>query len=222
MLREVAAGSTLQGFPDKRRIQDIVQLLQSDDASLGLSVYSTSFSGAPDEIGQWRGYADDGYGASVVVSREAVQKGLGRLERTLCGPVLYDDGDQFDLCVRILTKLYSSEISLEQVQTALECAAVFVKHIGFTSERKYRLVRVDETYQVRESRRRLVPYLDPLEKQEPLAIKSIILGPAWQLGTLTEAEFQRHHVTLGVRRTLDLFGLDSVPVHRSAIPYDPS
>ena len=222
ILREASLSPFANTAADGRRGRDIQQLLQSDEAILGLSIYSVSFSGATDELGQWRGYADDGYGASVVVSRRTLDEQFGRSGDTLCGPVLYGKGDQHYFASRLLRAIYDFGLSMDEALVALQLAAVFMKHEGFAAEREYRLVRVSETYRIRESRRRLVPFLDALDQVDPLAVEKVVLGPAWQLGTLEESAFQKHHVTLGVRQALDLYGLDSVLVERSSIPYDPS
>ncbi len=221
-LREDAA-KIERGIALDPRLGAVRQLLDSDDAGLGLSVYSVSFSGAPDELGQWRGYANDGYGASVVLSRSILDAHLGTQPDTLCGPVVYAPVEQGEFARRLLVEIHEQGLTLDEASQALQLAAVFMKHPGFSAEREYRLVRVStNVYRMRESRRRLVPYLDPLDGLEPVPLEKVIVGPAWQLPRQEDPAFQRHHVTLGVRMTLDLCGLADVDVVRSAIPYDPS
>lgn len=222
-LREDAAKIESGVTQARRRLEPIRQLLESDDAGLGLSIYSVSFSGSPDELGQWRGYANDGYGASVVFSRSALDARLGALSDTLCGPVVYDPVEQGEFARRLLVEIHAKSLTLDEASQALQLAAVFMKHPGFSAEREYRLVRVATAgYRMRESRRRLVPFLDPLDGLAPIPLEKVIVGPAWQLPRQEDSAFGRHHVPLGVRMALDLCGLRTIDVHPSAIPYDPS
>jgi hypothetical protein len=53
--------------------QEIDNLVRSPSA-LVEDIYSLSFSGNPDELGQWRGYADGGFGCCIVTSVVDVYK----------------------------------------------------------------------------------------------------------------------------------------------------
>ena len=193
----------------------------------GVHVYATSLSRNPDELGQWRGYGDDGHGASVVTTTAGL-KGMCRRDE-IVGDVVYGVVEHETFAKRLLEEIDASALNGDDALIALQVGAVFLKDKGVEAEQEFRFVRVMDPdapdVRIRESRRRLVPYVDPLEDgKRELALERIILGPGWQLRSLDPKIQEGHHVTLGVKRLLELQGPKGVivPVKASAIPYDPS
>ena len=194
----------------------------------GVDVYATSFSARQDELGQWRGYWDDGKGVSLVTSVQ----GLHDLcqDDKVAGWVLYGEAHHRTFSQSLLDALNAGTLGVEEVFATLQFAATFLKHEGSESEEEFRFARVarpDSRFKIRASQRRLVPYLDPLDAPDEadkrsLSLARVILGPGWQLSSLEERYRAGHHVTLGVRRLLDLEGFGPLEVRSSAILYDPS
>src|SRR5438105_2818745 len=56
VLHEVANRAPQSG----RRVRDIIDYLQTAGGRLETDAFQMSFSGNPDELGQWRGYASNG------------------------------------------------------------------------------------------------------------------------------------------------------------------
>jgi hypothetical protein len=180
-----------------------------------------SFSGEPDDLGQWRGYAANGLGCSIVTY-------AGHVKRVAdaAGWVLYDPAEQKRFALEILDRLQSESdpVVIEQVLVA---AASYIKHEGFRSEKEFRLLKfpTPNTVRFREIGDRLAPFVDYLgDISEPLPIVKIVIGPGWQLDSLTKVDQARNHVMLGIERLLEargLSGIGGVEVRPSAIPYDP-
>ena len=181
-------------------------------------VYQVSFSGAPDELGQWRGYANNGIGCSVEVDRSALDQA-----GTFSGWVIYDETAQKTFAASVVQALRSIRPGAEEAGIYLLAAASFMKHPGFAPEMEFRVLLVpsdSNTYQMRVSGDRLAPYFDLLQPGTLIAVSRVLLGPGWQLGTLSKEQFIRHHVPLGVQRLLTLHGI-AAQIEPSSIPYDP-
>ncbi|GMV87084.1 MAG: hypothetical protein AMXMBFR81_00150 [Chthonomonas sp.] len=195
----------------------IVELLKTQ-GSVESDAFQVSFSAEHDDLGQWRGYASDGMGCSVVCS-------LGDLDRIgdIRGFVIYGDKKQKAFAYKVLSKLRKND-ARDEVKKALVAAASFMKHRGFESEQEYRILKFCSPGDVlfRESRGRLVPYCDIVDlAKASLVPTKVIIGPGWQLSRLSGDEFYRHHLTSGVSRLLELRNLPLVPIEPSSIPYDP-
>lgn len=67
---------------------------------------------------------------------------------------------------------------------------------------------------------RITQYVDLLTAH-PLSVRQILIGPAWQLSTLTATEFENHHVVQPIRRLLNAARQESALLMPSSIPYDP-
>lgn len=185
-----------------------------------------SFSGNPDELGQWRGYAANGMGCCLVTDTQEVAR-----VADVAGWVLYGQREQGRFAHEILVKLYL-EKDQDVIGQTLVAAASFMKHKGFQPEKEYRLLKFPEDSQIhfRETGDRLVPYMDflkitpppsPLPSPLPLKVQKILIGPGWQLSRLSGNDFTRHHVVQGIQRLLDLRGLHQTDIESSQIPYDP-
>lgn len=197
----------------------IVQLIKSN-GDPQIDVFQTSFSANPDELGQWRGYGDNGMGCSIETSVPALHS-----VSNLGGWIIYDFRKQRAFSRKILEhlRLVNDDAYISRV---LLVAASFMKHPGFESEQEYRVITFPDPAKVkfRDSGQRIVPYVDFLSERIPsvtLDISRIRVGPGWQLSNLRGSEFARHHVVLGISRLLEKRGLPIDIIEPSKIPYDP-
>ncbi len=179
--------------------------------------YQMSFSGNPDELGQWRGYAANGYGCAVVTSVTSLNS-----VAAVSGWVIYDREEQKLFARRVIEGVSHLSDELELART-LVAAASFMKHPGFAPEAEYRLLcfPCEDEIRFRESGNRLVPYFDFLGDTSPLPVSRIVIGPGWQLATLSPEDQARHHVPQALYRLLSARGLRDTGVESSALPYDP-
>ena len=182
------------------------------DASVGIDVYATSFSAEPDDLGQWRGYADDGFGVSLVTTAASLDVLCASGEGEIAAPVLYEPSEHTRFAGELLTGLDASSLDVQERFLTLQVAATFLKDAGFRSEREFRYVRIVDTnapeIRMRESRKRLIPYLDSLDSGgQVLDLRRVIVGPGWQLRTLSDDVRKTHPVILGLKRHFDLQGL---------------
>ena len=200
-------------------------------------VYQVSFSGAPDELGQWRGYANNGIGCSIAVERKGVYAAA-----SVAGWVIYDEKKQRAFAKKVLKALSGPNAVKDPdlLGNYLLAAAAFMKDEGFSPEKEYRLLVIPgsgESYHSRPMGDRIAPYVDVFEPLIPhpgkavpdsartfpstITVNRILLGPGWQLSGLDKGALAQHHVARGVARHLEKFGLDTVDVVSSRIPYDP-
>ena len=203
-------------------IRSVLAGLRTTLGGLGTDAYQMSFSGDPDELGQWRGYASNGMGCCLVSDTQEVAR-----VADVAGWVLYDQREQGRFARRILGGLHL-EKDQDVIGQTLVAAASFMKHRGFRPEKEYRLLKFPEASEIRfrETGDRLVPYMDflkktPLPSPSPLKVRKILIGPGWQLSRLSGNDFTRHHVVQGIQRLLDLCGLHQTDIESSQIPYDP-
>jgi len=176
-----------------------------------------SFSGNPDELGQWRGYGSNGLGCCVVTEVDEIWKAAD-----LAGWIVYDPKKQSAFAYKILQAL-RKQTDDDVIEQVLVTAASFMKHEGFSPEMEYRLLKFPSLDKIkfRESGDRLVPFVDYLEGERPLPISRVIIGPGWQLANLSSTELSRHHVVQGIQRLLTARKLHSTAIFASRIPYDP-
>lgn len=213
VLREIANLPPRSGL----KIRDLIEQLQTTIGSLETDAFQMSFSGNPDELGQWRGYAANGMGCSIVTDASAVKN-----VADVAGWIIYDAAKQRTFARKVLARLRTSTDS-DLIARTLIAAASFMKHEGFRPEMEFRLIKFPSLGDVkfRESGDRLVPYVDFLQGTTPLPIRRILIGPGWQLARLGSAELSRNHVVQGIHRLLTARGLYNVAINSSAIPYDP-
>lgn len=213
VLRDVATGSAAAGT----RIRSNISQLRASFGSLATDAFQMSFSGDPDELGQWRGYASNGMGCAIVTDVAAVSHAAD-----VSGWVIYDPEEQRRFAEQIIKNAadISDNATLRRILVA---AASFMKHEGFRPEKEYRLLKFPDETEVRfrESGDRLVPYADYLAGKDPLPVRRIVIGPGWQLAGLGSDDLARHHVVQGINRLLAARGLYSTAVESSRIPYDP-
>ncbi len=215
-LDEVASTRPKSGL----RVRTAINALLTTDAGSANDAFQMSFSGNPDDLGQWRGYAANGMGCSVITDALAVKQ-----ISDLAGWVLYNEKGQKAFARKILEKVRNvTDDSL--ISQILVAAACFMKDRGFQTEKEFRLLKFPNgnNASFRETSDRLVPYVDVLKNHTPptsLPVQEIIIGPGWQLSSLQSAEFARNHVVQGIRRLLIVRGAASADIRPSAIPYDP-
>ena len=191
--------------------------LQGSYGSLATDAFQMSFSGDPDELGQWRGYASNGMGCAIVTDVAAVAR-----VADVSGWVVYEPADQEAFAERVIGQLASVGDD-DLLQRILIAAASFMKHEGFSPEMEYRLLKFPDESEVRfrESGDRLVPYVDYLAGKSPLPVNRILIGPGWQLAGLGSDDLARHHVVQGIDRLLAARRLHATNIESSRIPYDP-
>ena len=214
VLHTVANRQPLSGQIVRASIDNLL----TTSGGLGTDAYQMSFSGDPDELGQWRGYAVNGMGCSIVTDILAVKK-----VADVAGWVIYDPKKQMAFAGKILRQL-RSENDINRIEQVLIASASYMKHEGFKPEEEFRLLKFPASKEVkfRESGDRLVPYVDYLNGVGiSLPVNKIIIGPGWQLSTLQPGEFARNHVVQGVQRLLTARRLHTTDIESSRIPYDP-
>jgi len=214
VLREVANQKPVAA----NRVRVIIDYLISDGGRLETDAFQMSFSGDPDELGQWRGYASNGMGCAIVTDALSVQGAAD-----IAGWMVYAPKKQRAFAYKVLSRLRKVTDN-DVIEKVIISAASYMKHDGFSAEKEFRLLKFPRTDDVRfrETGHRLVPFVDYLYGARPLPISRIIIGPGWQLSRVTNAEFTKNHVVQGIRRLLAARGLHGVPVLPSNIPYDPT
>jgi hypothetical protein len=96
VLEEVADKKPRQSVP----LRTIIGELRSSFGDFDTDAFQMSFSGNPDELGQWRGYAANGFGCSVVTPVAGLRKAAD-----IAGWVLYSPAKQRAFARKILEKL---------------------------------------------------------------------------------------------------------------------
>lgn len=196
----------------------VLEVFKDVPGSLPLDVFQLSFSASTDDLGQWRGYGDDGFGCSIVVSTDELQN-VG----DAAGWVIYDKSEQESFAREVLSAIRSTT-DVDLMMKAILLAASFMKHPSFIPEREFRVARfwTSEEVGIRSVGRRLAPYIDLLRSRGVILRPTrLILGPSWQLATLTKEDRLRNHVFQGVSRLLRLSGLDDTLIDVSDGLYDP-
>lgn len=199
------------------RVRLIIDFLLTAAGRLETDAFQMSFSGNPDELGQWRGYAANGMGCSIVTDAMAVKN-----VADVAGWVIYDSKKQRAFAYKVLAQL-RNETDNDLIEQVLIAAASYMKHDGFQPEMEFRLIKFPNLSDVRfrESGDRLVPYVDFLHGAPPLPVHRVVIGPGWQLSKLESTDLYRNHVVQGIHRLLIAHGLYSVDIKSSNIPYDP-
>ena len=185
----------------KRRIAtDLIDRLERKDRS-DTYVYCLTEHG--DQLSQWRGYGDSGYGYSVGFDFDGVTNLYGVATHSW---VLYNEVAHAKMCEKVAVALVSdlirslprgdvanaattiADIVMEDIDTGLP----FFKHPAFAEEREYRLfssVKDLARYQnvhdfpvyLRVGQNMLVPYVKLTVRaggpNTPLPIRQIIIGP---------------------------------------------
>lgn len=215
---EVLSAEAKQSPQVTQSVRDAIEDLLTTAGSMETDAFQMSFSGNPDELGQWRGYAANGMGCSLITDTLAV-KGVA----DVAGWVIYDPQEQTAFARQMLDRVstVNDPVVMQQVLVA---AASFMKHEGFRPEQEFRLLKFPDPQEVRfrETGDRLVPYIDFLQQTTALPIQQIIIGPGWQLARLKTAEWARNHVVQGIYRLLTARGLHgTTSILASRIPYDP-
>ncbi len=214
VLREVAKRLPASA----QNVRDHIDFLLMTGGTLETDAFQMSFSGDPDELGQWRGYAANGMGCSVVTDTIAVKN-----VADVAGWVIYDPKKQRAFAYKVLNRL-RNETDNDKIQQALAAAASYVKHEGFQQELEFRILKFPDPVMVefRESGDRLVPFVDFLKGKTPLPIAKIIIGPGWQLPKQT-SDLTINHVVQGIYRLLTARGIHLFTmIESSRIPYDPN
>ena|GEM_PF-3148406 len=213
-LRDVASE-----VPKSRKIvRSIIDDLLFSSGSIISDGFQMSFSMNSDELGQWRAYASNGLGCSVVTRAGAI-----RGAASVAGPIIYEPAKQHAFAVKVKQRLRGMTDRVD-LTSYIIAAACFMKQEGFMPEAEFRMLRFASINEVkfRESGDRLVPFMDYLEGRPPIPVDKIVIGPSWQLSSFSDDQRTLHHVVQGVSRLLEARGLlSNVDVDYSKIPFDP-
>lgn len=134
-------------------LQLIKEALQNHKAERA-PVYSCCFSCSGDQLSQWRGYADDGYGVAIGFDSSIFQK---YLPNETFRPVVYDPKDAKAQCKNILEQAVDHFSRLEEslhksismyqlygeVLYSMGIDAIYFKSHFFYEENEYRLMTID-------------------------------------------------------------------------------
>ena len=207
------------GYKGRVKLLTALDNLSQFNGDLQTDAFQMSFSGNPDELGQWRGYGQNGNGCSIVTRVADVHNAA-----QVAGWVIYDSEQQRVFAENIIKKIEKSAFNEIDLQRVLVASASFIKHEGFRSEQEYRLLRFAKKTEVffREVGNRIVPSLDCLGSvNKHLMVEKVIVGPGWELGSRPSSEQRTHYVVQGLRRLLDSVKLENAEIGVSRIPYDP-
>lgn len=200
-------------------------------------MYICCFTRKPNDLGQWRGYADNGLGYSIGFDRDSIAEFA---IHPLVFKVLYDPLEQRRLCnhlLRLVTGRIQSLIEAAQAKrlipdedmliewcagilsTYLEIMTPGLKNQAFKEEEEFRIwvipnkLRECVPIKMRERNGLMIPFIELYqENRGTLGIKNIIVGPA--------LDFEK--AKQGLRHLLDQNGYKKVDILRSDIPYMPS
>lgn len=201
-----------------RKTRDIIDNVLSSFGSLETDAFQMSFSGNPDELGQWRGYGANGMGCAVVTNARSV-----KAVADVAGWIIYEPKRQAKFASKVLNGL-QHESDPDLIEKTVIAAACYMKDEGFAPEQEFRLLRFPKLVdiQFRESGNRIVPFVDFLKDvKKTLPVQRVIIGPGWQLSGLKAAELSRNHVVQGIHRLLSARTMYGTEIKSSKIPYDP-
>lgn len=209
---------------------DAIERLLDGAGNMESDVYSMSFSKEKDSLPQWLNYADAGFGICIEVDDRSLLR--SKTGGQLC-TVAYDDDTQNDRCREFFDRMSSKEPEQTDL-TDLFYIACQMKNLTFQHEKEVRVLFKPEPSQIRfrSTHRRITPYVDFLLNHEPIPLKSVTLGPSWQLAKLKNrisgpddlrgmSAVIKEPCYLGLLRFMEAMELD-VPIHISQSTYSPN
>lgn len=201
--------------------------------------FSCSLSGAGDDLGQWRAYADNGRGYALGFDATALETSFGAgtcngIPNCATFPITYDDDKLKAIYQTLVDKMfglislpggrnlseavlrsYWNNLSVLLAMHAMD-ASLFFKHKAYLNEQEYRFLAVYEAgrvladMQLRMRPYTLVKYLEfDWKGIKPGVLKRIVVGPA--------ADFSKARRFAG--DCLGMFHVGAVPIDQSNIPY---
>jgi hypothetical protein len=231
-------------FPPKERVARAIRTLCEDCESvlsnpISIEFYVASFSEDQDELGQWRGYGDDGRGFATgfapTLFKRKPDYGHGP-EALHVQRISYEEGHAraqikpvISKAIEVITNFMTREhfVSTEEeadlsktigigLATGIILTALSTKHRAYKAEKEWRLILSStgpasaNHICTRQRGSRLVPYIKlDMPIREPGNITKIVIGPA--------ADGEAEHA---VKTLLKRYNLaSSVDVRRSDIPY---
>ncbi|WCM94809.1 DUF2971 domain-containing protein [Acidovorax sp. NCPPB 2350] len=216
--QRIAQGLRQRGVPG-----DAIQSMEKEAArTLYFWVgYGFCLSTKGDNLGQWRGYADDGHGFSIGFSKSALealieknpfpingQQGKAALERVR---YVEDADDAIEATLVAIARLHGDAPALGNLLAHISRQRYLYKPSGFTEEHEWRILvapRAQDLHQLhfRATRSRLVPFLElPFSQADPIV--SITAGPKQLTPDAVIQGFLKKH------------GVASAAVRRSACSY---
>ena len=201
-------------------------LIAIAEKAKGEDLYCACFSAKADDLGQWRGYGDDGRGCCVGYDLE----GLRQAHSWLSGWVVYERESQNAIAARLADELVGmisphmpdqtgvdlSESARRALARLVPSTFVFFKDPAFREEQEFRLVYAplaeakNLPVHFGERRGRIVPYVKlPFEDGAPL--REVWIGPHNDLGRTRPA----------IEHLVRERDLDGIAVKPSKIPYLP-
>jgi hypothetical protein len=219
----------LRTFPDDEITRRMRLSIRDADA---LGVYCTCFSAVDDDLSQWRGYGDDGFGVCIEFDLGKLVTGLDGIAYWLIYGKPREDATQRAVALNILSYIHSTirrnllhpdvtDAVYNEVREQLTeiWPAVFLafKHLDFSSEREFRIVYSEAVGRSLPTCYRpspIVPFVKlEMSGAEKLPITGIRLGPS------ISSDANVRSLTTALER----LGLDHLKkrVKKSDIPYVP-
>lgn len=217
------------GNPNAFKTNLLIRLEQDLQDEDRLTAFGCCLSEKPDQLSQWRGYADQGRGYCIGFDMRALIHALPG-SGAFC-KVIYDATTQAALCRSVIEALvnelndlhnlhgHSEEDLLRYISPTVSAFATRFKDQGFGEEQEIRIVSAIDSelvrYQETKFRNRagvMIPYREfkpPLGQKIP--IQKVFIGPGLA-GKRAEKS---------LRIFLDTNGYDSTEIEPSTIPYLP-
>jgi hypothetical protein len=153
--------------PELQKIAEAMQYYL-DHIADSAQYFICSFSACRDDLGQWRGYADNGCGYALGFDTKALEiafaaPSCGHVPNSETFPVTYDDAKLADVRCKIIDSFLSlmsrrkpSKTTSREDQVKLLVAltkhamhaGLYFKHQGYSNEREYRFLRVFDEAEV--------------------------------------------------------------------------
>jgi hypothetical protein len=198
--------------------------------SLSSDAYSMSFSKEKDSLPQWLNYGDRGFGVCIEVDDRNLSD--RKVKGHYC-KVVYEDEAQKEKCQEFFNGKEEQD-PMEASMRDIFYAACQMKNPTFQHEKEVRVLfnpSVDKI-EFRAIHGRVTPYIDFVKEIDPIPVKSISLGPSWQLAKLKNrrpeaaevgsmAAIIKEPCYLGLLRFLEKLELD-IPINFSESTYSPN
>ena len=223
----------LQSRPDHRIAASVFDFLREEARQAnGRNVFCACFSAKPDDLNQWRGYAEGGKGVCLSYDLHGMRQAFP----TYSGWVHYDEAYQGALAGLFVRSLATGLHGIEEggpisnLDAALLAALrgfmalvfTFFKHPKFAEEAEFRIAYLRDAQEgpvplsFRVDGTRLLPYVRLTIEDEagprPLPLRKVTLAP----GSKGENN------VAALRRLLESRGLDTSMVAESEIPFLPT
>jgi hypothetical protein len=225
------------GYPEGKRLAECFKILGYKEIIEKTAHYFVlSFSKFPDDLGQWRAYANNGCGFAIGFDRKIIEGAFQKEDESdnyeySTFPVTYNDSLLTKIQNELVEKLYhdillkypnllDNDTLLKEICfilfTRILYINLFFKHQAYYSEQEYRFLQIHSADPLPNVKFRSHPYslikyreFDWLNLASK-ALKEIVIGPS-------EDNQQKAHQF--AKDCLQAAGIDSVKLILSNIPY---